>query len=179
MKKIVFWWNIPCAGMINVLKKYAEKIDSSAIVITGELSESRKAMGWEDGGKLFDNHIILSDKEWSFKGEAIIDQYNDRMHVFNGITYTPRMRHLIEYAIARNVAYCNMSEAYFNLEKGWKRILKTIFMATILPERLRQTVMASFAFLEGVRGMLPSSSALDLRIFIHLVILQMNPLKYR
>ena len=138
MKKIVFWWNIPCAGMINVLKKYAEKIDSSAIVITGELSESRKAMGWEDGGKLFDNHIILSDKEWSFKGEAIIDQYNDRMHVFNGITYTPRMRHLIEYAIARNVAYCNMSEAYFNLEKGWKRILKTIFMATILPFKTRK-----------------------------------------
>ena len=168
--------------MINVLKKYAEKIDSSAIVITGELSESRKAMGWEDGGKLFDNHIILSDKEWSFKGEAIIDQYNDRMHVFNGITYTPRMRHLIEYAIARNVAYCNMSEAYFNLEKGWKRILKPSSWQQYChsrPERLRQTVMASFAFLEGVRGMLPSSSALDLRIFIHLVILQMNPLKYR
>lgn len=131
--KVVFWWNIPCKGMINVLKCYAEDIDNTAIVVTGELSRSRKAMGWKDGGKLFENHIVLSDSEWDVEGRKLIDRYNSRLHVFNGITYSPRMKRLIEYAISQNVAFCNMSEAYFNLERGWKRIVKDIFMSTLLP----------------------------------------------
>lgn len=137
MMEIIFWWNIPCAGMINVLKAYAEEIAPSAIVVTGELSKSRKAMGWRDKGKLFSNHIILSDDKWDEQGRELIDKYKDRLHVFNGITYTPRMKRLIEYAIQNNVAFCNMSEAYYNLEKGFKRIVKSIFLAAILPSQVK------------------------------------------
>lgn len=138
--EVVFWWNIPCAGMINVLKNYAEKIDTTALVITGELSQSRKAMGWKDNGKLFDNHIVLSDEEWDYEGKKYIDKYSDRLHVFNGITYTLRMHKLIEYAISKGVAFCNMSEAYFNLEKGWKRMIKSVFISCVLPFKTKRVV---------------------------------------
>ncbi|GFI53121.1 D-inositol 3-phosphate glycosyltransferase [Muribaculaceae bacterium] len=138
MKKVVFWWNIPCAGMINVLKSYAQDVDKEAIVVTGKLSEFRKAMGWDDGGKLFENHIILSDDEWHEEGKKILDRYTDRIHLFNGISYPDRMRKLIDYAIENNIAFANMSEAYFNLEKGFRKLLKTIFMSIVLPYRIRR-----------------------------------------
>lgn len=131
--EVVFWWNIPCKGMINVLKCYALSVDKTSIVVTGSLSQSRKNMGWKDCGKLFDQHIILSDNEWDIEGKKIINRYNKRLHIFNGITYTPRMKRLIEYAILNNVAFCNMSEAYFNLERGWRRIAKDFYLNLILP----------------------------------------------
>lgn len=145
MRKTVFWWNIPCAGMIGVLKAYADQIDSETIVITGQLSKSRKAMGWDDNGKLFKNHIILTDDEWIEKGKSLLDKYPDRLHVFNGITHPPRMQALIEYAIASKILFSNMSEAYFNLESGIRKILKGIFMHTLLPFRVKRIARYSQA----------------------------------
>ena len=145
MKKTVFWWNIPCAGMIGVLKEYAEHVDNDTIVITGQLSNSRKAMGWNDDGKLFKNHIILSDEEWHEKGKSILDKYPERLHVFNGITHPSRMQDLIEYAIASGIMIANMSEAYFNLESGIRRYLKKVFMCTLLPLKVRRIAKFSSA----------------------------------
>lgn len=131
--KIVFWWNIPCTGMINVLKAYVENIDSTAIVVTGALSKSRKLMGWDDKGKIFPTHIILSDDEWEQKGKKIINQYNTRLHVFNGITYPVRIKKMINYACANDVKFCNMSEAYTNLSFGIAKIIKNIYIKYWLP----------------------------------------------
>ncbi len=141
--KTMFWWNIPCQGMINVLKAYAEEVDTTTLVVTGELSASRKAMGWKDNGKLFNNHIILSEKEWGDYAFQLLNKYKDRLHVFNGITYTPRMKRLIDYAILNNIAFCNMSEAYFNLEKGFRKMLKSLFISTVLPSKVRTVSLNS------------------------------------
>ena len=142
-KKTVFWWNIPCAGMINVLKAYCETYDSECIVVTGSLSASRKAMGWADKGKLFPNHTIISDEDWITTGKSLIDKYADRLHVFNGITHPPRMRELIQYAISKNVAFCNMSEAYFNLEHGMRKIVKSAYIRLLLPRHTRDIASKS------------------------------------
>lgn len=135
--KIVFWWNIPCAGMIGVLKSYCEDIDNSAIVVTGALSKSRKSMGWNDKGKLFKSHIILNDDEWEHKGPEILDQYKDRLHVFNGITHPARMMRVINFAIKRNIKFCNMSEAYSNLSYGLRGLVKDLYIKYYLPLLVR------------------------------------------
>ena len=108
--KIVFWWNIPCAGMIGVLKSYCEVIDNSAVVVTGTLSTSRKSMGWADKGKLFSSHIVLSDDEWDSRSREILNRYSDRLHVFNGITHPPRIMRVINYAITEGIKFCNKYE---------------------------------------------------------------------
>lgn len=135
--KIVFWWNIPCVGMINVLQSYCEEIDNSAVVVTGVLSSTRKSMGWDDKGKLFSSHIVLSDEEWDSKSLEILDKYKDRFHVFNGITYPPRMMHVINHAIKRNIKFCNMSEAYSNLSFGLKGLIKALYIKIYLPWLIR------------------------------------------
>lgn len=172
-RKIVFWWNIPCAGMINVLKAYAEIIDTSATVVTGELSKSRKAMGWDDKGKLFDNHIVLSDAEWDSEGKRILDEYSEALHVFNGITYPARMRRLIDYAVSRNIAFANMSEAYFNLEHGIKRIVKSAFIKFILPIKVSPVSKHSLAAI-----CLSGGSSRDLKQFDTLGFRKVFPFGY-
>lgn len=137
MIQTVFWWNIPCAGMINVLKAYCNEIDPDCIVVTGQLSHSRKAMGWEDFGTLFNQHRIIPNDEWIETGCKLLDEYSDRLHVFNGITYPKRMTELIQYASKKRIAFCNMSEAYFNLENGWRKIFKEIYLKHFLPYRTR------------------------------------------
>ncbi len=142
-KKTVFWWNIPCAGMINVLKSYCETCDQESIVVTGCLSASRKAMGWADKGKLFPNHIIISDEDWATTSKSLIDKYPDRLHIFNGITHPARMKELIHYAISNNVAFCNMSEAYFNLENGMRKLAKNAYIRLLLPRHTRSIASKS------------------------------------
>lgn len=133
MLKIVFWWNIPCVGMINVLKAYCEFMDNTAVVVTGTLSKSRKSMGWDDKGKLFSSHIVLDDDEWEGRSYEILDQYKDRLHVFNGITHPVRMMQVINLAIKKNIKFCNMCEAYSNLSYGLKGIIKTMYIKYYLP----------------------------------------------
>lgn len=135
--KIVFWWCIPCVGMIDVFKEYVENIDSSAIVITGVLNDFRKSMGWDDNGKLFENHLLLEDDEWTTKGIELLNQYSDRLHVFNGLCYNENFASLTKYAIKKGIKYCNMSEAYSNLNKGFKRIVKPLYIKCYLPLKLR------------------------------------------
>lgn len=137
MRKVVFWWNIPCAGMINVLKSYCEFVDNTAVVVTGSLSNSRKSMGWDDKGKLFSSHILLGDDEWEYRGREILRRYKDRLHVFNGITHPQRMRRMISYAIEGNIRFCNMSEAYSNLSFGWRRLVKSLYIGCYLPCMVR------------------------------------------
>lgn len=134
---IVFWWNIPCAGMINVLKSYCEYIDNSTIVVTGTLSKFRKSMGWYDKGNLFSSHIVLNDDEWERGSRKIIEQYKDRFHVFNGITHPSRMMSLIKFAINKGVKFCNMCEAYSNLSFGVKGLIKNIYLNYYLPLLVR------------------------------------------
>lgn len=129
--------------MINVLKAYCTEIDQDSIVVTGPLSKSRKEMGWTDNGKLFKQHHILSDEEWFEAGTKLIDRHSDRMHIFNGITYPARMTRLILYAAGKDVPFCNMSEAYFNLESGWRRIAKKIYIDYVLPLKTRQIARKS------------------------------------
>ncbi len=135
--KVVFWWNIPCVGMIHVLKSYSEDIDASAIVVTGTLSNSRKSMGWDDKGKLFDSHIVLQDNEWESHSHEILEQYKDRLHVFNGITHPERMKRVINYAIKKGIQFCNMSEAYSNLSFGLRRLVKTLYIKYYLPRLVK------------------------------------------
>lgn len=142
-KKIVFWWNIPCAGMINVLKAYCENIAPDTLVVTGPLSNSRKAMGWADSGRMFSSHIIIPDEQWDEDSKRLLAKYTDRLHVFNGITYTPKMARTIRHAIETGIDFCNMSEAYFNLERGWKRWAKDIYIKFRIPVKARNVVSKS------------------------------------
>ena len=135
--KVVFWWNIPCAGMIHVLKSYSEGVDTSAIVVTGTLSNSRKSMGWDDKGKLFDSHIVLQDDEWESRGQEILEQYKDRLHVFNGITHPARMMRVINCAIENGIQFCNMTEAYSNLSFGLRGLVKTLYIKYYLPRLVK------------------------------------------
>lgn len=141
--KIVFWWNIPCAGMIGVLKSYCEVIDNSAVVVTGTLSTSRKSMGWADKGKLFSSHIVLSDDEWDSRSREILNRYSDRLHVFNGITHPPRIMRVINHAITEGIKFCNMSEAYSNLSFGLKGVIKSMYIRYYLPHTVRHIAMHS------------------------------------
>lgn len=141
--KVVFWWNIPCAGMIHVLKSYSEDIDTSAIVVTGTLSNSRKSMGWDDKGKLFDSHIVLQDDEWENRSQEILEQYKDRLHVFNGITHPERMKRVINCAIGKNIIFCNMTEAYSNLSFGLRGLVKTLYIKLYLPRLVKPIARCS------------------------------------
>ncbi len=133
----VFWWNIPCSGMIHVLKAFVETVDPAAMVVTGTLSRSRKAMGWDDQGSLFPHHIVLRDTEWDEKGISLLNKYRDCLHIFNGITHPARMNRLIRYACDQRILFCNMSEAYANLQSGVPRIAKALYMQYILPWKTR------------------------------------------
>lgn len=138
-KQVVFWWIIPCEGMINVLKAYTENIDKSAIVVTGALNDFRKSMGWDDHGKMFENHILLhNEEEWTTRGVEILMKYRDRLHVINAIRYAYRIDNLLNVAIRENIRFCNMTEAYINLCSGWKRILKNVYYHTYLPVQARR-----------------------------------------
>lgn len=145
--KTVFWWNIPCAGMIGVLKSYCEVIDNSAVVVTGILSASRKSMGWADKGKLFSSHIVLGDDEWNSRSQEILNRYSDRLHIFNGITHPPRMMRVINHAIEKGIKYCNMSEAYSNLSFGLKGLVKTMYIRYYLPRIVRPIAQHSSGIL--------------------------------
>lgn len=171
--KVVFWWNIPCAGMMGVLKAYADTIDTTAIVVTGELSQSRKSMGWDDNGKLFDNHIILADDKWDASGKRLLDEYSDKIHIFNGITYTDRMRRLINYAIDKNIRFANMSEAYFNLEHGIRKFLKSAYIDYLIPIKARKVSAHSLGAI-----CLSGSSRRDIRQFKRLGFKNVYPFGY-
>lgn len=160
--KIVFWWNIPCVGMIGVLQAYSEKIDSSTLVVTGTLSQSRKSMGWDDQGKLFQNHIVLKNNEWLEKGREILSRYSDRLHVFNGITHPARMLSLIRFAIDHNIDFCNMSEAYSNLKFGLGSVLKDLYLNLYLPTIIRPIAKRSKGII-----CLSGSAPANLRQFVN------------
>ena len=90
--EVVFWWNIPCKGMINVLKCYALSVDKTSIVVTGSLSQSRKNMGWKDCGKLFDQHIVLSDNEWDKDISIILlNVFLNNKNISNNIEAPPNI----------------------------------------------------------------------------------------
>lgn len=133
--------------MINVLKAYCEEIDYTAVVITGTLSSSRKAMGWDDKGKLFSTHVVLEDDEWQSKGVELLEQYKDRLHVFNGITHPARMSFIIRHAIGSGIKFCNMSEAYSNLQSGWRGLLKQLYLSLYLPCKVRPIARHSLGVL--------------------------------
>jgi glycosyltransferase involved in cell wall biosynthesis len=138
MNKFVFWWSIPCSGMMGVFKSYCESIDKESVVITGTLSESRKMMGWEETDKITANHIIIQDNEWNTKAVSLLLEYRNYLHVFNGIGYPARINNLILTAIKENIRFCNMSEAYSNLESGIRSVIKSIYIRFYLPLKIRK-----------------------------------------
>lgn len=161
--KVVFWWNIPCAGMIHVLKSYCEDIDTSTIVVTGTLSKSRKLMGWDDKGKLFNSHIVLQNEEWNNRSQEILEQYKDRLHVFNGITHPARMKWVINRAIEKGIKFCNMCEAYSNLSFGFRSFVKTLYIKYYLPRLIKPIARHSNGIL-----CLSGSAQNNLKQFEHL-----------
>lgn len=141
--KTVFWWNIPCAGMIDVLRHYHEDIEPGSLVITGTLSRSRKAMGWTDVKELFPGHLIIDDDKWGTEGKRLLRENADALHVFNGITHPARMRAIIHEAARNGIRFCNMTEAYFNLQTGLRSVLKEIYIGVVLPLRTRRIASRS------------------------------------
>lgn len=149
--------------MINVLKAYCEEFERESIVVTGQLSQSRKAMGWAENGPLFKQHRIIPDNEWDETGKKLIDEYSDRLHIFNGITHPERMTKLIRYASEKGIAFCNMSEAYFNLESGWRKVIKRVYLNCLLPFKTRSIAGNSLGVI-----CLSGSSSRDIKQFQNL-----------
>lgn len=89
-------------------------------------------MGWCDVQQCFNNHIIVKDTNWISDTNKLFDEYNDYIHVFNGIT-RKYFIHLLRRCVAEDVKFAIMSEAYSNLEFGYKRLIKKIYLNTYLP----------------------------------------------
>lgn len=137
-KHIVVWWDSPCKGMISVLDELSQIWGNDYChVITGDTGEHRRNMGWNEVSECFKNHLIIRrDEEWCSKTLKEFLKYTDAIHIFNGIT-RPIFLHLIEEAQKRNIKHLFMTEAYSNLQCGWKKMLKFLYMRWCLPYRVR------------------------------------------
>ena len=138
MKKLVFWWNIPCKGIIDLLED-ACSLESpyECHVITGGTGKHRKSMGWAEASALFPNHKIVSDEEnWVESTTKLFETYTNAIHVFNGID-TLLFKHLIRQAQLQKIPHIFMSEAFSNLYTGYKKCLKSLYMRYILPFKIR------------------------------------------
>jgi len=136
--KIVFWWDIPCKGMIDVLRHYSELEGEDVIIITGELSTDRKNMGWENTQRVSDKHFIIKDDEWGVDIPAYIGQYKDYLHVINGYTFPKRIHNLQLEILKQGILFCNMSESYCDISFNYLRYIKKFYHAFVLPVRLKE-----------------------------------------
>ncbi|MCM1522572.1 MAG: glycosyltransferase family 4 protein [Muribaculaceae bacterium] len=130
----VFWWNIPCKGMIHLLKEVCSEILPGSITVTGPVDSQRKSMGWDEVKPLFPSHFILKPEKWIEETTEFFDNHRDYIHVFNGIT-TKYFYHLSKRAKHEGIPYIYMTEAYSNLASGWRRQLKDIYIKKLLPFR--------------------------------------------
>lgn len=142
--KFVFWWDSPCRGMIGVLKDFCTYSSPESVVITANIGTNRKDMGWEETGELFPQHIVLHRKhQWVENTNKYLDMYADGyIHIFNGIN-RPIFYHLVKKAYDNNIRYGFMIEAYSNLEFGWRRALKSLYLNLYLPVSLRHITKKS------------------------------------
>jgi glycosyltransferase involved in cell wall biosynthesis len=129
---IVFWWPIPCEGIVNVFVEYSKIHSGETVIVTGKLSSHRRSMGWQENKKLMSSHIILQEKNFLEQSFLLLEKYNKYYHVFCGVTY-PKMDKLIHQAIKMNLIFCNMSESYCNFDYSIKRPLKILYHKVILP----------------------------------------------
>ncbi len=158
--KYVIWWDSPCKGMINVLKHFCETYSKESIVVTGGTGNYRKSMGWCDMQQCFDNHIIVKEDNWEKDTLSLFNKYHNCVHVFNGIT-RKYFIHLIRRAVAENVHFAIMTEAYSNLESGYRRWLKKLYINCYLPFVIRPIARKSL-------GVFCLSGKGDLNQFRHL-----------
>lgn len=130
---LVFWWNIPCEGIINVFLEIEKINPGETIIITGKLSDSRKSMGWKDKGQLSENHLLLNDNEYGAKDLELLEKYRNHVHVIGGIVHPPYVKKLMEKAIELNVTFFNMSEAYSNMDFTFRRPFRNLYYKWIYP----------------------------------------------
>ncbi len=135
-KAFVFYWEIPCAGIMGVFENFIRMYSLDSIVVTNPLSSQRKNMGWEDYGNMFSQHIIVNN--WEDNIAYFLEKYSDRIHIFNGITREGKLLPFYEEVLKSNVKFCIMAEAYCNLYTGYKFCLKQLYLKYLLPYRIKK-----------------------------------------
>lgn len=131
--KLVFWWNIPCKGIMEVFEELSKINEDDTIIITGAMSQSRLSMGWLENDNQFYNHIILNKDEYGKRDVELLKKYKDYLHVFGGIVYPFYVTNLMDEAVKLKINFFNMSEAYCNMDYSWKRNFKNMYYKYILP----------------------------------------------
>ena len=132
---IVFWWNIPCRGIISVFEEFSKLNDGETKIITGKLSDSRISMGWSDVKSKLNNRITLLPGDYGTKDEQLLMEFKDYIHVFGGIVHPNYVGNLIKLSIANKISFFNMSESYCNMDYSWKRNLKNVYYKFIYPQK--------------------------------------------
>ena len=101
--KVVIWWNIPCKAISGVIKDLSKIKSIELIAVTGELTNARKNMGWEENTFAPAKHIFIKDNDWDIQGEKILSDYSDYLHIFNGFYYPKRIYNLILKSIQKHL----------------------------------------------------------------------------
>lgn len=138
MNKYIFWWDSPCKGMVGVFQYFCENLSQDSLAITGNLGNFRESMGWTDGGRYFENHIVvLKDDDWILNTTNYLNKYKyDYIHIFGGAT-RGKFAHLVKKASKENLRFCIMTEAPFNNKFGFSKLIKDVYINKYLPLKTR------------------------------------------
>lgn len=136
----VFYWEIPCTGIMGVFENFIRMYSLDSIVVTNPLSFQRKNMGWKDNGSLFPQHVIVNN--WEDNIDYFLEKYPNRVHIFNGITRGGKLLPFYEKVLKSNVKFCIMAEAYCNLYDGYKFYIKQFYLKYLLPYRIKKVAQA-------------------------------------
>lgn len=144
---IAIWWSLPCKAVSGVIRELAsfDNVSVDLFVLSG-VSEERSALGWQfphyGNAKVFflpKDRIDADDFIEKFRYE----EYD--MHVLNSAYKWSVFNKVIDHLIRRNMRYGIMTEAPFNEFKGVKRLLKYIYIKTVLVIRgFRRSRNAAF-----------------------------------
>ena len=146
--RFVFWWNIPCKGMIGVLREFC-KLEPESVVYTGETSAHRLAMGWSKQSSLFPQHTIiknLGQSQWRQDLERLFAGHRNDFHIVNGLVnsiFSP----LLDDVIRSRTPYATMAEAPCNMYDGVRWLAKTALSPILQPWRHRRFAATARAFI--------------------------------
>lgn len=146
MKGLVIWACSYCRSTLGLYRELIRQLNVPAEIALWKCGENagRTAVGF--CATEFDDLPIVDVGENFEKGLAVLNANPGWNHLFCVCQGSPVFRRLIVEAKRRGCHVGVMCESPCNMASGWRRMLKSIYLKTILPMKMRQVVKTADFF---------------------------------
>lgn len=108
------------------------------VFVASDLSQERRKLGWRSDEYSGLNWRVIPDDIGAVR--ELVEERRRSVHLVNGYQRGRKMRAICKVLIENGIAFGGFSEAPLNFQKGVGRVLKTAYLRTILPWRVRHIV---------------------------------------